>query len=218
MTTRICNLHFPLWVNLCFCWIWPCIHSNVPCKLIGSGCLATFLNFKLSFAFCAICEQSGNVYSWCCRKFWSHSHGWSLTSFSFKQAVRKTAATFAPRSSTKSKNPAVPGSTLYTIFEVQGYVSMAFGGLLSYNLVFPSSEPDLWRLMGMWSVWMFSEYSISYALNTRKYTLVKLHHQCAHWKQYSLYLYAHTYILKHTYTSKEFSQIHQYLHLSSIFK
>ncbi|KAI5069406.1 hypothetical protein GOP47_0015707 [Adiantum capillus-veneris] len=72
------------------------------------------------------------------------------------QAVRKTAATFAPRSSTKSKNPAVPGSTLYTVFEVQGYVSMAFGGLLSYNLIFPSSDPDIWRLMGMWSVWMFT--------------------------------------------------------------
>lgn len=76
----------------------------------------------------------------------------------WEQAVKKTAATFAPRSSTKSKNPAVPGSTLYTVFEVQGYVSMALGGLLSYNLVFPSSEPDLWRLMGMWSVWMFSMY------------------------------------------------------------
>lgn len=72
------------------------------------------------------------------------------------QAVKKTAATFAPRSSTKSKNPAVLGSTLYTVFEVQGYISMALGGLLSFNLVFPSSEPDLWRLMGMWSVWMFT--------------------------------------------------------------
>ncbi|KAH7331745.1 hypothetical protein KP509_20G048800 [Ceratopteris richardii] len=72
------------------------------------------------------------------------------------QAVRKTAATFAPRASTKTKNPAVPGTTLYTVFEVQGYLSMAFGGLLSYNLVFPSSEPDIWRLMGMWSVWMFT--------------------------------------------------------------
>lgn len=76
----------------------------------------------------------------------------------WEQAVKKTAATFAPRSSTKSKNPAVPGSTLYTVFEVQGYVSMVLGGLLSYNLIFPSSEPDLWRLMGMWSIWMFSMY------------------------------------------------------------
>eukprot|EP00250_Pteridium_aquilinum_P002855 c13079_g1_i2 orf=515-1123(-) len=75
------------------------------------------------------------------------------------QAVKKTAATFAPRSSTKSKNPAIPGSTLYTVFEVQGYVSMALGGLLSFNLVFPSSEPDLWRLMGMWSVWMFTVWT-----------------------------------------------------------
>ncbi|CAL4908129.1 unnamed protein product [Urochloa decumbens] len=73
-----------------------------------------------------------------------------------KKAVQKTAATFAPRASTKTKNPAVPGSTLYTIFEVQGYVSMLLGGALSFNLVFPSNEPDIWRLMGMWSIWMFN--------------------------------------------------------------
>ncbi|GJP69932.1 hypothetical protein CLOP_g928 [Closterium sp. NIES-67] len=72
------------------------------------------------------------------------------------KAVKKTATTFAPRASTKSKNPAVPGSALYTIFEVQAYLCMALGGLLSYNLVFPSDEPDLWRLMGMWSIWMFT--------------------------------------------------------------
>jgi hypothetical protein len=74
-----------------------------------------------------------------------------------EQAVQKTAATFAPRASTASKNPAVPGSTLYTIFEVQAYASMLAGGALSFNLVFPSSEPDIWRLMGMWSIWMFSK-------------------------------------------------------------
>lgn len=73
-----------------------------------------------------------------------------------KKAVQKTAATFAPRASTASKNPAVPGSTLYTVFEVQAYVSMLLGGLLSFNVVFPSNEPDLWRLMGMWSIWMFT--------------------------------------------------------------
>ncbi|XP_047042657.1 protein RESISTANCE TO PHYTOPHTHORA 1, chloroplastic-like [Lolium rigidum] len=73
-----------------------------------------------------------------------------------KKAVQKTAATFAPRASTASKNPAVPGSTLYTIFEVQAYASMLAGGALSFNLVFPSSEPDIWRLMGMWSIWMFT--------------------------------------------------------------
>jgi len=73
-----------------------------------------------------------------------------------KKAVQKTAATFAPRASTKTKNPAVPGSALYTIFEVQGYVSMLLGGALSFNLVFPSNEPDIWRLMGMWSIWMFT--------------------------------------------------------------
>lgn len=73
-----------------------------------------------------------------------------------KKAVQKTAATFAPRASTASKNPAVPGSTLYTVFEVQAYVSMLLGGALSFNLIFPSNEPDIWRLMGMWSIWMFT--------------------------------------------------------------
>ncbi|XP_057782603.1 protein RESISTANCE TO PHYTOPHTHORA 1, chloroplastic [Salvia miltiorrhiza] len=73
-----------------------------------------------------------------------------------KKVVQKTAATFAPRASTASKNPAVPGSVLYTVFEVQGYVSLLLGGALSFNLIFPSNEPDLWRLMGMWSIWMFT--------------------------------------------------------------
>ncbi|XP_066368247.1 protein RESISTANCE TO PHYTOPHTHORA 1, chloroplastic-like [Miscanthus floridulus] len=73
-----------------------------------------------------------------------------------KKAVQKTAATFAPRASTKTKNPAVPGTALYTVFEVQGYVSMLLGGALSFNLIFPSNEPDIWRLMGMWSIWMFT--------------------------------------------------------------
>ncbi|XP_041016985.1 protein RESISTANCE TO PHYTOPHTHORA 1, chloroplastic [Juglans microcarpa x Juglans regia] len=73
-----------------------------------------------------------------------------------KKVVQKTAATFAPRASTATKNPAVPGTALYTVFEVQGYVSMLLGGALSFNLIFPSNEPDIWRLMGMWSIWMFT--------------------------------------------------------------
>lgn len=73
-----------------------------------------------------------------------------------KKVVNKTAATFAPRASTATKNPAVPGTALYTIFEVQGYASMLAGGVLSFNLLFPSTEPDIWRLMGMWSIWMFT--------------------------------------------------------------
>ncbi|VFQ70615.1 unnamed protein product [Cuscuta campestris] len=73
------------------------------------------------------------------------------------KAVQKTAATFAPRASTATKNPAVPGTTLYTVFEVQGYASMLLGGALSFNLIFPSNDPDIWRLMGMWSIWMFSK-------------------------------------------------------------
>ncbi|KAL1226314.1 Protein RESISTANCE TO PHYTOPHTHORA 1 [Cardamine amara subsp. amara] len=80
----------------------------------------------------------------------------SALSKDLKKVVNKTAATFAPRASTASKNPAVPGSTLYKVFEVQGYASMFLGGVLSFNLLFPSNEPDLWRLMGMWSIWMFT--------------------------------------------------------------
>ncbi|KAK7285411.1 hypothetical protein RJT34_20181 [Clitoria ternatea] len=73
-----------------------------------------------------------------------------------KKVAQKTAATFAPRASTATKNPAVPGTTLYTVFEVQGYASMLLGGALSFNLIFPSDQPDIWRLMGMWSIWMFT--------------------------------------------------------------
>lgn len=73
-----------------------------------------------------------------------------------KRVVQKTAATFAPRASSATKNPAVPGSVLYTVFEVQGYASLLLGGALSFNLIFPSTEPDIWRLMGMWSIWMFT--------------------------------------------------------------
>ncbi|CAL9107553.1 hypothetical protein MUK42_17594 [Musa troglodytarum] len=73
-----------------------------------------------------------------------------------KKVVQKTAATFAPRASTATKNPAVPGTALYSVFEVQGYASMLLGGALSFNLIFPSNQPDIWRLMGMWSIWMFT--------------------------------------------------------------
>lgn len=83
-----------------------------------------------------------------------------------RQVVQKTAATFAPRASTATKNPAVPGTVLYRVFEVQGYASLLLGGALSFNLVFPSNEPDIWRLMGMWSIWMFSELPMhSYGKN-----------------------------------------------------
>lgn len=82
----------------------------------------------------------------------------SFVHYYYLQVVQKTAATFAPRASTASKNPAVPGTVLYTVFEVQGYASLLLGGALSFNLIFPSNEPDLWRLMGMWSIWMFSKY------------------------------------------------------------
>lgn len=63
--------------------------------------------------------------------------------------VKNIASTFAPRASGNTgKNPAVRGSTLYNIFTVQAWICMALGGLLSFNVLFPSNEPDLWRLMG----------------------------------------------------------------------
>jgi hypothetical protein len=63
--------------------------------------------------------------------------------------TRQTAATFAPRSSTaKGKNPAVKGSALYWVFEAQGWLSLAVGGLLSFNVIWPTDEPSIARLMG----------------------------------------------------------------------
>ncbi|XP_043705182.1 protein RESISTANCE TO PHYTOPHTHORA 1, chloroplastic-like [Telopea speciosissima] len=71
-----------------------------------------------------------------------------------KKVVQKTTTTFAPRASTATKNPTVPGTALYIVFEVQGYASMLLGGALSFNFIFPSNEPDIWRLMGMCSIWI----------------------------------------------------------------
>ena len=78
------------------------------------------------------------------------------------KSARKIAGTFAPRASAPAgkKNPAFKGSTLYTIFEVQAYASLVVGALLSYNVLLPSDEPTIARLMGMWSVWMFAVPSL----------------------------------------------------------
>lgn len=65
------------------------------------------------------------------------------------------AATFAPRASGK-QNPAQKGTLLYDIFAYQGWAAAFVGGLLSFNLIFPSDHPDIARLMGMWSVWMLT--------------------------------------------------------------
>lgn len=74
--------------------------------------------------------------------------------------VTKTAATFAPRASTKTKNPAFKGSLLYTVFEVQSVLSVVLGGLLAFNVLLPTDEPSIPRLIGMWSVWMFAVPSL----------------------------------------------------------
>jgi len=71
--------------------------------------------------------------------------------------ARGAAATFAPRASTPTgKNPAVKGSTLYKIFGVQAVAALAVGAALSFNLLLPTDEPAIPRLIGMWSVWMFT--------------------------------------------------------------
>lgn len=63
--------------------------------------------------------------------------------------VKSIATTFAPRASGNTgKNPAVKGTVLYTVFDVQAWACMAIGGLLSFNVLFPSDQPDIWRLMG----------------------------------------------------------------------
>ncbi|CAG9467674.1 unnamed protein product [Pedinophyceae sp. YPF-701] len=75
--------------------------------------------------------------------------------------AKKTAATFAPRASGNTgKNPAVRGTVLYDVFVWQAYLSAAFGGLLAFNVLFPSDHPDVWRLMGMWSIWMLTVPSL----------------------------------------------------------
>eukprot|EP00884_Botryococcus_braunii_P021562 jgi/Botrbrau1/808/Bobra.0352s0005.1 len=74
--------------------------------------------------------------------------------------ARGAATTFAPRASGAVKNPAYKGSLLYTIFEVQAWASLVVGGLLSFNLLFPSDKPDIARLIGMWSIWMFTVPSL----------------------------------------------------------
>lgn len=70
--------------------------------------------------------------------------------------VRSTATTFAPRSSTAVKNPAYKGSALYSVFGAQAWISAVVGGLLSFNILFPTDQPSIARLIGMWSVWMFT--------------------------------------------------------------
>jgi hypothetical protein len=78
-----------------------------------------------------------------------------------RRSINKTAATFAPRQSGAAKpNPAFRGSWLYNVFEVQAWLAVAVGGLLSFNLLFPTDDPSIPRLMGMWSIWVFTVPSL----------------------------------------------------------
>lgn len=40
------------------------------------------------------------------------------------------------------------GSLLYNIFEWQAWVMLAVGGLLSFNLLFPTDQPSIPRMLG----------------------------------------------------------------------
>ena len=63
--------------------------------------------------------------------------------------ARNAAVNFAPRpSGATGKNPAYMGSVLYTVFEVQAWLALAVGGLLSFNIIVPSDTPDLASLLG----------------------------------------------------------------------
>jgi hypothetical protein len=62
--------------------------------------------------------------------------------------TRKAAGTFAPRSSVAVKNPAYRGSVLYWVFEGQAWFFLVVGGLLSFNVLFPTDEPSIPRLLG----------------------------------------------------------------------
>jgi hypothetical protein len=42
------------------------------------------------------------------------------------------------------------------LFETQAWIALAVGGLLSYNILFPTDTPSIPRLLGMWSIWMFT--------------------------------------------------------------
>ena len=49
---------------------------------------------------------------------------------------------------------------MYAVFEVQAYLAVVVGGLLAFNVIYPSDEPSIARLMGMWSLWMFTVPSL----------------------------------------------------------
>lgn len=43
---------------------------------------------------------------------------------------------------------------------MQSVVSIVVGGLLAFNILLPTDGPDIPRLIGMWSVWMFAVPSL----------------------------------------------------------
>ena len=77
-------------------------------------------------------------------------------------AASRIAATFAPRSSEvgRAAKPAAKGSVLCTVFEIQAGISAVVGGLLAFNVIFPSDEPSIARLLGMWSCWILTVPSL----------------------------------------------------------
>ena len=85
----------------------------------------------------------------------------SIATHTSSSGAGKAAGTFAPKASGPTgKNPAQPGTLLYNLFTVQGYASLAVGGLLAFNVVAPSEGPSVTRALGMWSVWMLTVPSL----------------------------------------------------------
>lgn len=52
------------------------------------------------------------------------------------------------------KRVAAPGTPLHDLFVYQSYLYVAVGGLLAFNVIFPSDEPNVARFLGMWSTWL----------------------------------------------------------------
>lgn len=94
--------------------------------------------------------------------------GFILDEKKAEQTARKVAGTFAPRPSGQVKNPATPGNSfpcasatvqyisgtwLYDLFGIQAAIGAVAGGLLSFNVLFPSDHPDIAKLIGFAPFW-----------------------------------------------------------------
>ena len=78
----------------------------------------------------------------------------------FQSKNIKRPKTIFNEDKSRENKPALKGSLLYTIFGIQASISILIGGLLAYNIIYPSDQPSIARLIGMWSVWLFAVPSL----------------------------------------------------------